>query len=710
MLTAVTDRNGHWGNQTYADWTETETGSKTVDQLTPVMVHPRGNVTDGAVPTDTNMDLTVLFEDPYVPTLVVLNPEGDVVQNTTGLRIDGRCSDPHSGVGLVQFSFDPNPDWDLKIWSDATGTTDWFVDTLQMPEGLHTLYVRAFDTASLGTDLYAGQRVGQVVIDLSPPIVQVTSPDVRRQPVIVNTSTFQLEGWVSEAVSSIHVQRTAVPMVGSTFSVEAFVSEGLNDVTIVATDLAGNTGTYTFSVLRDTVAPTITLTAPAEGALLNATSVRVAGLVDEQVQDNTIVMNGAPVTLSSGAFQFLLNGFDDGPGTIDVTAVDMAGNTVSVSVNVIIDTLPPEVKLVSPIDGLLTRHGTVLLEGTSEAGAHITVQGTSVVMTGNTFAHTLDLAEGRNIIHVTSTDEAGNVNSTLVVVDRDSTPPVLELYGLTDGGIDSENERAVINGRTEAGAILWMSIEGVSEEVITFPDGSFIQPLTVGLEETQVTIRAEDAAGNTAFAEVTIYLKKVKDPTTAPSEPEPVDPVITAAVVTTTTIVLVGVAMTFEFTKYALVLMVLPLYARIKKHEVLDNKTRLAIHGLVVENPGMHYNEIIREFDLTNGVAAYHLDVLEREGFVRSVRDGTLRRFYSSSTKVPGGHKATPDQTREQILEMIIANPGINQKSIVDELGIGRTLVGYHLKTLIDEGYIEAHKQGRFTVYSRTRKRWFRLN
>jgi predicted transcriptional regulator len=189
-----------------------------------------------------------------------------------------------------------------------------------------------------------------------------------------------------------------------------------------------------------------------------------------------------------------------------------------------------------------------------------------------------------------------------------------------------------------------------------------------------------------------------------------VDPVVTATVVTSTTIIIVGVAMSFEISKYALVMMALPLYARIKKHEVLDNKTRLAIHGLVVENPGMHYNEIIREFDLTNGVAAYHLDVLEREGFIRSVRDGTLRRFYSSATKVPGDHKATPDQVREHILEMVTENPGINQKTIVDELGIGRTLVGYHLKTLIDEGYIESHKSGRFTVYSRTRKRWFRLN
>jgi predicted transcriptional regulator len=545
---------------------------------------------------------------------------------------------------------------------------------------------------------------------MRPPVVQVTSPDVRRDPVIVNSTTIQIEGWVSELVSSLVVQGTSVPMTGTAFQLEVPITEGLNPITLVATDLAGNSASHSFTVLRDTRAPTITLTAPAEGALLTDTSVRVAGLLDEMVQGDIVVINGAPVTLSSGAFQFVLNGFDDGPGTVYVTAVDMAGNTASMSVDVIIDTLPPALELVSPNDGLLTRHATVLLEGTSEAGANITVQGTAVAMTGDTFSHTLDLAEGRNVIHVTSVDEAGNTNSTLVVVDRDSIPPVLQVYGMVDNTIDSEGDTAIINGQTEVGAVLWMMIDGRSEEVLTFSDGSFIQPLTVGMVETRVTMTAKDAAGNEASIEVTIYLKKVDDPSITQPDPEPVDPVVTAAVVTASTLVIVGVAMTFEFTKYALVLMLLPLYARIKKHEVLDNKTRLAIHGLVVENPGMHYNEIIREFDLTNGVAAYHLDVLEREGFVRSIRDGTLRRFYSSSTKVPGDHKATPDQTRERILEMVTANPGINQKSIVDELGIGRTLVGYHLKTLIDEGYIEAHKQGRFTVYSRTRKRWFRLN
>jgi len=709
MLSAVTDRNGYWGNQTYSDWTETEAGSLTVDQLTPVMVHPQGNVTDGAIPTDTDQDMVLLFEDPYLPTLVVCSPDGDVLQNSTEFHINGSCSDPHSGVALVQFSFDPNPDWDAKYWSDAMGARQWSVDNLYMSEGVYTLYMRAYDRAGLVQNIYANVTVGQVVIDLSPPVIQVTSPDVRRLPVIVNTSTIQVEGWVSEEVSSLTVQQTPAPVAGGVFLLEVNVSEGLNDITIVATDMAGNTARHTFSVIRDTVAPTITLTAPAEGALLNVTFVRVAGLVDEQVLSDRVVINGATAILSSGAFELLLSGFDQGPSTIDVTAVDLAGNTAILSVDVLIDTLPPVVEIVSPIDSLLTRQSTVLVEGTSEAGAHITVQGTPVVMTGTAYSHTVDLVEGRNVIHVASVDAAGNRNSTLVVVYRDSIAPVLEIYGLDDGNIDSEGNDAVLVGRTEWGALLWMAINGSSFQVAVLPDGSFIQPLTVDQLETFVTMRAEDAAGNTAFTEATILRSEVKDPTVTPS-PSPVDPVITTAVVTATTLVIVGIAMTFEFTKYALILMLLPLYARIKKHEVLDNKTRLAIHGLVVESPGMHYNEIIREFDLTNGVAAYHLDVLEREGFIRSIRDGTLRRFYSSSTKVPGDHRATPDQTREHILEMVSTNPGINQKSIVDELGIGRTLVGYHLKTLIDEGYIEAHKQGRFTVYSRTRKRWFRLN
>ena len=708
LLIAVTDRDGHWGRQPYCDWYETNDSYAITYQLTPVLVHSRGNITNGALPTEADQVVTVTFNDTALPVINVRYPGEDIVQNTTAFHVNGTCSDAFSGVALVQFSFDPNPDWDAKVWAGATGTKEWSVDTLYLSEGEYTLYVRAFDHAYMNGGLYTQETVGRVVVDLTPPIVQVTDPDVRRQPVIVNTSTITIRGWTSADVTEIKVQRTTVPMAGTAFELEASVSEGLNDITITAVDAAGNTARYTFWVLRDTVPPVITLTAPASGAFLNATSVLVAGLLDEGVQGDHIVINGASVPLSNDAFEFLLSYLDEGPNTIDVTAVDLAGNTAAVSLDIVVDTLPPMLQIVSPNDGL-TGRSTVSVEGTTEAGAKIHVLGVPVTFFGTSFTHTLDLEEGRNVIHVTATDAAGNENSTIVVVDRDTLPPGLVVHGLDNGTIESEGPSAVVNGMTEPGVLLRMDVNGTIIEVLVYPDGSFIQPVTVNAAELSITIRAEDAAGNAAFAELTVLRREVPDPTASPP-PSPVDPVVTAAVVTSSIIIVVGVALTFEFTKYALVLMVLPLYARIKKHEVLDNKTRLAIHGLVVENPGMHYNEIIREFELTNGVAAYHLDVLEREGFVRSIRDGTLRRFYSSSTKVPASSRATPDQVRENILELVISNPGINQKTIVDELGIGRTLVGYHLKTLIDEGYIEAHKQGRFTVYSRTRKRWFRLN
>ncbi len=709
LLTGFTGRDGHWKNVTYSDWEKTEDQSRTIWQLRPVLVHPHGRITDGALPTDTDHKVTISFEDPSPPVIRVKAPAGDVWQNTTSLSINGSCSDPHSGVARVQFSLDPNPEWDSKVWTDATGTDEWHVETLRLSEGEYTLCVRAYDRSGLTMGNHSTVAVGRVVIDLTPPVIAVTSPDTHDQPVVVNSTTVDISGWVSEEVSAITIQRTTVPVAGNIFQLEAMVSEGLNEVVITATDLSGNTARYTLEVLRDSTSPVITITAPAEGAILNVTSVLVAGLVDDMLPMDHVVVNGVTVTLSDGAFQVLLRGLDEGPGSVDVTANDLVGNTATLSVDVIIDSLPPALKLVSPSDGLLTRQATVQLEGTSEAGAHITVRDTPVTLVGTTFSHNVTLVEGRNLIEVSSMDLAGNRNSTLLVVVRDSVAPALELFGLVNGTIKADGLVAYINGRTEPGAFLFIMVGDSSRQVHTFADGSFVHTLTVIENETQVILRAEDAAGNTAFGELRVLRGQVVEPATTPP-PAPVDPVVTATVVTTSVLVMVGVAMSFEFTKYGLVLMVLPLYARIKKHEVLDNKTRLAIHGLVVENPGMHYNEIIREFDLTNGVAAYHLDVLEREGFIRSVRDGTLRRFYSSATKVPGGHKATPDQTREHILELVSTNPGINQKAIVDELGIGRTLAGYHLKTLIDEGYIEAHKEGRFTVYSRTRKRWFRLN
>ena len=131
----------------------------------------------------------------------------------------------------------------------------------------------------------------------------------------------------------------------------------------------------------------------------------------------------------------------------------------------------------------------------------------------------------------------------------------------------------------------------------------------------------------------------------------------------------------------------------------MDNSNRYSIHGLIIDKPGIHYSEIIREFDLTNGVAAYHLSVLERENFIRSVRDGRLKRFYSTYTKVPQDQKRTPEELRWGILDYVKSRPGVSQKDIVNALGISRDSTGYFLREMVKERKLESSRKGKYTVY-----------
>jgi predicted transcriptional regulator len=145
------------------------------------------------------------------------------------------------------------------------------------------------------------------------------------------------------------------------------------------------------------------------------------------------------------------------------------------------------------------------------------------------------------------------------------------------------------------------------------------------------------------------------------------------------------------------------MYARLEGKEALDNKTRYTIHGLVQENPGIHYSAIAREMGLCNGEAEYHLTVLERHGFVRVRRDANLKRYYPVTMNVPGDNRPTAAEMRDRIVALVRRSPGISQKELVDELCVGRSLVGYHLACLLRAGLLKARRRGRFRVYTTAR-------
>jgi predicted transcriptional regulator len=162
----------------------------------------------------------------------------------------------------------------------------------------------------------------------------------------------------------------------------------------------------------------------------------------------------------------------------------------------------------------------------------------------------------------------------------------------------------------------------------------------------------------------------------------------------------IGLAALFGVTQYgylALMSLFLPLYVRLKKKDVLSHFTRGQIFGYIQANPGAHYNAIIQDLGLQNGVGAYHLKVLEREGFIKSMRDGIYKRFYPSDMKIPE-KRVHLSRVQKDILKEIQKHPGVTQKQISKLLDESKQVVNYNVKVLETASLIRVERVGRGTA------------
>lgn len=149
-----------------------------------------------------------------------------------------------------------------------------------------------------------------------------------------------------------------------------------------------------------------------------------------------------------------------------------------------------------------------------------------------------------------------------------------------------------------------------------------------------------------------------------------------------------------EIGKYNfLTLMLVPLYSRIKRENTLDNYIRGQIHGYILAKPGCHYNQIKQTLNLNNGTLAYHLRKLEREEFIKSVRDGMYKRFYPVGLKIPK-REIKLSAMQERILDIIRQHPGISQKEVAGEVGISAPAVIYHIGVLAGAKLVRSDKVG----------------
>ena len=208
-----------------------------------------------------------------------------------------------------------------------------------------------------------------------------------------------------------------------------------------------------------------------------------------------------------------------------------------------------------------------------------------------------------------------------------------------------------------------------------------------------VRIEARDMFGLTDVQDFVVEVPALPPP--PPVVPDET-PYVAGTVVTVISAVAVA-ALISENVKFALFLLIVPLYTKIKRERVLDHFVRGQIYGYILANPGEHYNAIKHALGLTNGSLAHHLRTLEREEFVKSRKFGLYRRFYPKHMRIPEDGDFRMNNIQSNIVDFIDENPGISQKEIAQAMNVTPPTVNYHIGILASAKMIRVVREGRRT-------------
>jgi Subtilase family/Bacterial Ig domain len=317
-------------------------------------------------------------------------------------------------------------------------------------------------------------------------------------------------------------------------------ANGAHALVAVARDAAGNQAEASLSitVLNDTIAPAVTVTSPADAAIVTGSiSLTATASDDVGVAGVRFTVDGINVgaEMTTAPYSLTWNSATVANGTHVIAAVarDAAGNSriaASVGVTVNNDTAAPSVALTSPAVST-TVSGSVVLDATASDnvgvigvqftldGANLGVEHTAAPYTAAW--NTTTVPNGTHVIAAVARDAAGNsqiATSISVTVDNDTTAPAV---AITSPAASATVAGSIALGATASDNVgvagVQFTLDGVNigGEHATPPYALTWNSTTVANGTHVIGAIARDAAGNTQTAgSVTIT---VDNDTTAPT-------------------------------------------------------------------------------------------------------------------------------------------------------------------------------------------------
>ena len=235
-------------------------------------------------------------------------------------------------------------------------------------------------------------------------------------------------------------------------------------VTVVATNKAGTATTVNDQTatigqslrlrVKETTAPTISVSSPTSGQYFGVASPEIKFTVIEEAGSSGVAISTLKITVDSATYtntssnvtvSTVTNGYSiscvpssltDGTHTLKITVEDNDGNTAtSASISFVTDTIAPTLSVTSPsVSDTYSPTANITVAGTTSDSTSgvptvkITLNGTdqgAVTVSNGAYSKGVTLVNGSNTIVVTATDKAGKVTTITRTIILDTSSPVI---------------------------------------------------------------------------------------------------------------------------------------------------------------------------------------------------------------------------------------------------------------------------------------------
>ncbi|MBM3765170.1 MAG: hypothetical protein FJW32_07235, partial [Acidobacteria bacterium] len=408
--------------------------------------------------------------DKTAPAIAVTSPSSGSSVPGTQVTLNGTASDTLSGIATVRCNA-----------VTAALTPGGFSCTVTLNPGANTINLQATDVAGNTTAIThiinSGSNGLSILLSANPPA--------------------NAAGWNS---ADVNVTATCSGGFGAlTCPAPLTVStEGANQViTRTVTDSVNNSASASVTLRIDKSLPLLAVTSPANGATVLAAQVTVTGTINDPLSGLASVRcNNITAILTPGNFSCDVP-LVAGANTVNVQALDLAGNAANASITVNSGT--------GGLSILLSANPLPNAAGWNNADVTVTS-----ICSGGIGAVTcppplvVSAESASQVITRTASDSAGNSVSASLTLKLDKTVPALAIT-LPPANSTTINPQVTVTGNA-SDALSGLASVTCNGNAATLNAGGFTCGVTLSLGPNTVTVLARDIAGNTATATLPLTL------------------------------------------------------------------------------------------------------------------------------------------------------------------------------------------------------------